>query len=133
MDAFKKQNNAQKIEAVFEPVGVAMLGLGRWSRQLARAIIRTPSLRLITGYSRNEENRLRFAAEFGCDSAPTLEAALTHPGWKRRSSLRRAMLISSLLWRAPGTDCISLSKSRWPTRCKKHARRRSLARSMGWF
>lgn len=67
-------------KAAFPPVGAAVLGLGRWSRQLARSIQRVESLRLLTCYSRTEEARLSFASEFGCDAAPSLEAALAQPG-----------------------------------------------------
>lgn len=63
-----------------EPVGIAMLGLGRWSRQLAKSINRVDSLRLVACYSQTEESRLGFASEFACDPAPTLEAVLTAPG-----------------------------------------------------
>lgn len=60
-------------------VGTAMIGLGRWSRQLAAAIRRTDSLDLITCFSRAPENRQAFAADFGCRAARTLEEALTTP------------------------------------------------------
>src|SRR4030042_726294 len=63
-----------------QPVGIAMLGLGRWSRQLAKAIVRVGSLRLLTCYSRTVETRRKFAEEFGCEDAASLEAALGHPG-----------------------------------------------------
>lgn len=63
-----------------QPVGIAMLGLGRWSKHLARAIARVDSLKLVTCYSRTAETRRAFASEFGCEDAPSLEAALTRPG-----------------------------------------------------
>ncbi len=63
-----------------KPVGIAMLGLGKWSRQLAKSVERTPALRLLTCYSRTAETRKLFASEFGCEEAATLEAALAHPG-----------------------------------------------------
>jgi UDP-N-acetyl-2-amino-2-deoxyglucuronate dehydrogenase len=63
-----------------KPVGIAMLGLGRWSRHLARAVGRVKSLKLVTGFTRTVETRRQFAAEFDCEAAATLEAALTHPG-----------------------------------------------------
>lgn len=61
-------------------VGIAIIGLGRWSRQLAAAARRTTNLKLITCYSRTSENRQAFATDFGCLSAQTLEEALTTPG-----------------------------------------------------
>ena len=63
-----------------QPVGVAMLGLGKWSRQLAATVQRVPSLKLVTGYTRTPEKRQAFAAEFGCQAAGSLEEALTTPG-----------------------------------------------------
>ncbi len=63
-------------------VGIVILGLGRWSRQLAAAAIRTEKLKLLTCYSRAAENRQAFATEFGCQIARTLEEALTTPGVK---------------------------------------------------
>jgi predicted dehydrogenase len=62
------------------PVGVTIIGLGKWSRQLAKAVIRTPSLSIVTCFSRSPEGCQAFAAEFGCDAAPSLEAALTARG-----------------------------------------------------
>jgi predicted dehydrogenase len=61
-------------------VGIVILGLGRWSRQLAAAVARTERLKLLTCYSRTAENRQAFAADFGCQAARTLEEALTTPG-----------------------------------------------------
>jgi UDP-N-acetyl-2-amino-2-deoxyglucuronate dehydrogenase len=61
-------------------VGVAILGLGRWSRQLAAAVARTKTMKLLTCYSRSAENRQAFAGEFGIQDTQTLEEALTFPG-----------------------------------------------------
>jgi UDP-N-acetyl-2-amino-2-deoxyglucuronate dehydrogenase len=63
-----------------KPVGIAMLGLGRWSKHLAHAVGRVNSLKLVTCFTRTAETRRQFAAEFGCEATATLEAALTHPG-----------------------------------------------------
>jgi predicted dehydrogenase len=63
-----------------KPVGIAMLGLGRWSRHLARAVARVESLKLATCFTRTAEVRRQFALEFECEAAASLEAALTHPG-----------------------------------------------------
>ena len=64
-----------------EPVGIALIGLGaKWGRQLAAAVARTGSVRLISCYARTPETRQQFAAEFGCQDVPSLEAALTAPG-----------------------------------------------------
>jgi UDP-N-acetyl-2-amino-2-deoxyglucuronate dehydrogenase len=61
------------------PVGIAILGLGRWSRHLARAVARVESLELVTCFTRTAETRRQFAAEFGCEEAASLEAALARP------------------------------------------------------
>jgi predicted dehydrogenase len=63
-----------------KPVGIALLGLGRWSKHLARAVGRVESLKLVTCFTRTAEVRHQFASEFGCEEAASLEAALTHPG-----------------------------------------------------
>ncbi len=64
-----------------QPVGLALIGLGtKWGRQLALAVSRVETLALKTCYARTPETRRAFAAEFGCQAAPSLEAALTAPG-----------------------------------------------------
>lgn len=60
-------------------IGVALIGTGMWGKRLGAVLKRTPSLRLVTGYSRNEEKRQAFAAEFACEAAPSFEAAIAHP------------------------------------------------------
>lgn len=64
---------------MFKPVGVAMIGTGMWGNRLATAVNRTPSLKLVTCYSRNDEKRQAFAAKFGCETAVSFTAAITHP------------------------------------------------------
>lgn len=59
-----------------DPVGVALVGTGMWARRIAEAVARTDSLRLVTCYSRDPGRRARFADEFGCDAAPSFEAAV---------------------------------------------------------
>lgn len=60
-------------------VGVAQIGTGMWGRRLAAAVQRTPALRLVTCFSRDEEKRSAFAREFGCEAAPSFEAAVEAP------------------------------------------------------
>ncbi|OGO18114.1 MAG: hypothetical protein A2Z14_13340 [Chloroflexi bacterium RBG_16_48_8] len=62
-----------------EPVGVAMIGTGRWAGRLAQAIHRSNLLELVTCYSRNPEKRAAFAEKFECGAAPSLDAAIGHP------------------------------------------------------
>ena len=63
-----------------EPVGIALVGLGNWSRHLAAAIRRAEGTRLVACYTRTPEKRQAFAADFGCADAPTLDNALSAPG-----------------------------------------------------
>lgn len=62
------------------PVGIAILGLGGWSRKLAAAALRSQQLQLVTCYTRTPETRQAFASEFGCLAAASLEEALDAPG-----------------------------------------------------
>jgi predicted dehydrogenase len=58
------------------PVGLALIGTGMWAGQLARAVARTPSVELVTCFSRDGGRREAFAAEASCEAAPTFEAAI---------------------------------------------------------
>jgi predicted dehydrogenase len=60
-------------------VGIALIGPGNWGWRLAAAVGQTPSLRLVTCFGRNESQRQTFAGEFGCEAAPSFEAAIEHP------------------------------------------------------
>ena len=60
-------------------IGIALIGPGMWGKRLAAAIKQTPSLRLVTCFSRNEAQRQAFASEFGCEAAESFEAAVEHP------------------------------------------------------
>lgn len=64
---------------MIEPVGVAMIGTGRWAGRLAQTIARTELLHLVNCYSRDDEKRTAFAETHGCKSAPSLEAAIQDP------------------------------------------------------
>jgi predicted dehydrogenase len=61
------------------PVGLALIGTGMWAGQLAKAVARTPSAELVTCFSRDVDRRRAFAAEAGCEAAPTFEAAIENP------------------------------------------------------
>ncbi len=58
--------------------GIAIVGAGMWAPRLAAAAKRA-GLELVIGYSRDEERRAGFAERFGCEPAPSLEAAIAHP------------------------------------------------------
>jgi predicted dehydrogenase len=61
-------------------VGLALIGTGMWAGQLAGAVARTPSVELVTCFSRDGGKREAFAAEAGCEAAPSFEAAIEDPG-----------------------------------------------------
>lgn len=54
---------------------VALIGTGFWSERLAAAIGRS-ELELACAFSRDEEQRTRFAEQHGCEAAPSFDAAL---------------------------------------------------------
>lgn len=63
-----------------EPVKLASIGLGRWARVLARGAQRGPVIELANCFSRSEEKRAAFQAEFGiARSAPSLDDLLADP------------------------------------------------------
>ena len=63
-----------------EPVGVAVIGTGMWGKRMLAAVKRTPSLRLMTCYSRNEEARKAAASEFDCAAPESFEQAINWDG-----------------------------------------------------
>lgn len=68
-----------------EPINVGIVGLGRWAKVLTRAARASTSIRIVTGYSRSQEKRDAFQAEFadtGFKSAATMEAMLADPSIK---------------------------------------------------
>ncbi len=65
-----------------EPVKVGIVGLGRWAKVLTRAAQKSDKLEVVAGYSRSEEKRSAFEAEFGVKSAPSMEALLADPDIK---------------------------------------------------
>jgi predicted dehydrogenase len=60
-------------------VGLALVGTGMWAVRIAAAVGRTPSLRLVTCFSRNAERREAFARDVGCEAAASFEAAAEDP------------------------------------------------------
>lgn len=57
--------------------GVAFVGTGMWAPRLADAAGRA-GLELVTCFSRDERRRAEFAERFGCEPAPSFEAAIAH-------------------------------------------------------
>ncbi|MFL2547324.1 MAG: Gfo/Idh/MocA family protein [Candidatus Rariloculaceae bacterium] len=62
-----------------EPVKLGIIGLGRWARVLTRAAQKSDQLEIVAGFSRSEEKRASFQADFGVQSAPDLESLLDDP------------------------------------------------------
>jgi predicted dehydrogenase len=60
-------------------VGVALIGTGMFAGHVARAAARTPSVELVTCFSRDPARREAFAAEAGCEAAASFEAAIEDP------------------------------------------------------
>ncbi len=61
------------------PVKLGIIGLGRWARVLTRAAQKSKKLEIVAGYSRSEEKRESFQADFGIVSAPNLDSLLGDP------------------------------------------------------
>lgn len=62
-----------------EPVKVGIAGLGRWAKVLTRAAQKSDKLEIVAGYSRSQEKRSAFEAQFGVKAAPSMEALLADP------------------------------------------------------
>ena len=62
-----------------EPLRVACIGMGWWSDVLADAIKRSGKLTITACYTRSDDKRQKFAAKYGCRTAPSYEAILADP------------------------------------------------------
>jgi predicted dehydrogenase len=60
-------------------VKVGIVGLGRWAKVLTRAARGSDALEIVAGFSRSEESRAAFQAEFGVKSTPDLATLLADP------------------------------------------------------
>src|SRR5215208_6981013 len=63
-------------------VKVGIVGLGRWAKVLTRAARASEAIEIVSGFSRSEESRAAFQAEFGVKSAPDLASLLADPNIK---------------------------------------------------
>ena len=61
------------------PVKVGIVGLGRWAKVLARAVVKSDRIRIVTGFSRSAEKRAAFAMEMGVPAAPDMQTLLADP------------------------------------------------------
>ncbi len=59
-----------------DPMRVGSVGLGRWAKVIATAAARSDKLKIVNCYSRSQEKRDDFAAQFGCDQVATYEELL---------------------------------------------------------
>jgi len=65
---------------VSDPIGIALVGLGRWAHAHASAAARSAQARVVSCFSRSRERREEFAAEFGIDrNASSFEEVLADP------------------------------------------------------
>jgi predicted dehydrogenase len=62
-----------------KPVQVGIVGLGRWAKVLSRAAASSPSVKIVSGYSRSEEKRSAFEKEIGIAAAPDMKTMLANP------------------------------------------------------
>ena len=63
-----------------DKIRLASVGLGRWARVLARGILRSDAVQLVSCFSRSEEKRAAFQDEFGVPrSAASYEELLDDP------------------------------------------------------
>jgi predicted dehydrogenase len=58
------------------PVKLGIVGLGRWAKVLTRAAEKSDEFKIVSAYSRSEEKRQSFEAEFGIKAVPDLASML---------------------------------------------------------
>jgi predicted dehydrogenase len=58
------------------PVKVGIIGLGRWAKVLTRAAANSNRIKIVAAFSRSEEKRAAFSAEFGVPAVADLNAML---------------------------------------------------------
>ncbi len=64
------------------PVKLGIVGLGRWSKVLTRAVQNSGKLKIVAAYSRSEEKRAAFEKEFGVPGVPDMKTLLANPDIK---------------------------------------------------
>jgi predicted dehydrogenase len=63
-------------------IDVGIIGMGWWSDVLANCVRNSPLIKITTCFSRSAEKRVKFANEFNCAAAASLEDMLATPGLK---------------------------------------------------
>jgi predicted dehydrogenase len=61
------------------PAQLAIIGLGRWAKVLARAASKSAALQIVAAFSRSEDKRRAFEQELGIRAAPDLQTLLSNP------------------------------------------------------
>ena len=61
---------------MYQSVGAAAIGLGRWAYVLADAYTKSEKVKLVTCFSRSSEKRDKFARRYGCGTDESMEALL---------------------------------------------------------
>ena len=62
-----------------DKIKVGIVGLGRWARVLTRGSRQSSKIEIVKGYSRSQEKRDAFEAEYGVPSVDSLDALLSDP------------------------------------------------------
>lgn len=60
-------------------VKIGIVGLGRWAKVLTRAAQKSQKLDIVAGYSRSQDKREAYTAEFGIAAAPDMDSLLGDP------------------------------------------------------
>jgi predicted dehydrogenase len=63
-------------------IKLAIVGLGRWAKVLARAARQSDRLQIVAAFSRSEERRAAFEKELGIPAAPDMKTLLASPDVK---------------------------------------------------
>lgn len=67
------------MQASSKKVGVAIIGLGKFAHDLAKACKKTDKIDVVSCYTRTPDKAIAFAAAHGCLAAPSFEAILDDP------------------------------------------------------
>lgn len=61
-----------------KPVKLAIVGLGRWSKVLTNAVLKSNKLKIVAGHSRSQEKRDAFTHTFGIETFDSLQDILNN-------------------------------------------------------
>jgi len=63
-----------------QPIGVGVVGLGRWAEVIGPGIQATEGIEIVACYTRTPEKREDFARRYACEAVNSYEDLLAHPG-----------------------------------------------------